>query len=193
MKPYKFVWCYWFAKSVLNKLGLWGVVAIFIALIAYYVYWQQLTSTQLQIESLQAQLQQVQTNQQKSANIERGHSDTQHQFVENAQQKLIGVSAVPDLLKSILEVANNQKIALNEGRYLFTKVSSHFENQPSLAVSRYEMHLPIKAEYQKLRDFLSEVLHSHPMLGVSKLQFKRENVFLSEVEAELVFVIFVKE
>lgn len=188
------VWVIWLAKTTRDRLGAWGIVAIFSILTAMYFYWQPLNSLRTEIENNRAQLQTAKHATAEQANRHANQQiDAQQEFAENAQQKLLKVAEIPALLTSILKQASLQKITLNQGHYTFTKVANRAEEKSTLAVSRYEMQLPIKGNYTKMRDFLSAVLHAHPMLAVSKLQFKRENVFLSEIEAELVFVIFVRE
>lgn len=188
------VWAIWLTKTTRDCLGAWGVVAIISMLAAVYLYWQPLDDIRTEIENNRAQLQTAQRATTEQANRHANQQeDAQQQFAENSQQKLLKVAEIPALLTSIFQQSSRQKITLNQGHYTFTKVANRTEEKSTLAVSRYEMQLPIKGEYTKVRDFLSAVLHAHPMLAVSKLQFKRENVFLSEIEAELVFVIFVKE
>ncbi len=188
------VWAIWLTKTTRDCFGAWGVVAIISMLAAVYLYWQPLNSLRTEIENNPAQLQTAQHATAEQANRHADQQgDAQQQFAENSQQKLLKIAEISALLTSIFQQASLQKITLNQGHYTFTKVANRAEEKSTLAASRYEMQLPIKGEYTKVRDFLSAVLHAHPMLAVSKLQFKRENVFLSEIEAELVFVIFVKE
>ena len=57
---------------------------------------------------------------------------------------------------------------------------------------RYEIVLPLVGKYTQVHQFIQHVLQEIPALALSDLQIKRENSLSPTVEANLVFVLFLK-
>lgn len=94
--------------------------------------------------------------------------------------------AIPDLLKRLVEVAEQNGITLEKADY-----------KPLLddnaAFLRYQITLPIKAEYAKVQAFIVAALQALPTLTLENVAFKREQIESGDVEARLQFVLLVRK
>jgi hypothetical protein len=58
-------------------------------------------------------------------------------------------------------------------------------------LARYRMEVPIQGRYPSIRAFVSSVLQEMPTLSIEQLQFQRRNVADEQVEALVVFTLFI--
>jgi hypothetical protein len=94
--------------------------------------------------------------------------------------------AIPDLLKELVEVAGQNGITLAKAEY-----------KPQLddkaAFLRYQITLPVKADYAHLQSFIIGALQTLPTLTLDSVSFKREQIEAGEIEARIQFVLLVRQ
>jgi len=94
--------------------------------------------------------------------------------------------AIPDLLKDLVEVAQKNGITLAKAEY-----------KPQLddkaAFLRYQITLPIKADYAHLQSFIISALQTLPTLTLDSVSLKREQIETGEIEARIQFVLLVRQ
>lgn len=71
---------------------------------------------------------------------------------------------------------------------------SVYESSPEkhAGLLRYHLNMPVKAAYPQIRDFLAEVIQTIPNAALENINFKRQSVDSSIVDANISLVIYVR-
>jgi hypothetical protein len=93
---------------------------------------------------------------------------------------------LPLWLEKIFASAQIRKIEIDRGEY---KVSSDKEG----GFVRFQMTFPVKGEYPRIRKYLSSLMSDIPTLSLQQVQFKREKVGDTMVEANIRMVLYLLE
>ncbi|MBI3230489.1 MAG: hypothetical protein HYZ45_10015, partial [Burkholderiales bacterium] len=93
--------------------------------------------------------------------------------------------ALPDQIKRLLASADKNGLQLSQADYKALP-------QANTAMLRYQIVLPVKAEYPKILSFLQSTMQEMPSLALESMQLKRAAIDSSEVEARLQLVLFVQ-
>lgn len=93
---------------------------------------------------------------------------------------------LPLWLEKIFSAAQIRKIELDRGEY---KVTSDKEG----GLVRFQMTFPVKGEYPRIRKYLSSLMADIPTLSLQQVQFKREKVGDTMVEANIRMVLYLLE
>lgn len=94
-------------------------------------------------------------------------------------------ASIPAWLETIYAQASEGGIKLESGEYTLQRTQQGRLNQ-------YRIVFPIKGSYPKIRSFISAVLASAPAIAMDSLQMKRESVGEGNVEARLVFLMYLE-
>ncbi|HAT32027.1 MAG TPA: hypothetical protein DCW29_14575 [Janthinobacterium sp.] len=94
--------------------------------------------------------------------------------------------AIPERLKDLVEVAQKSGVTLIKAEY-------KPQQENNAAFLRYQITLPVKAEYANIQTFLVNALQALPTLTLESVIFKREQIESAEVEARIQFVLLVKK
>ncbi len=94
--------------------------------------------------------------------------------------------AIPDQLKELVRVAQQTGVTL---------VKAEYKAQPELnaAFLRYQITLPVKADYAAVQSFIVNALQGLPTLTLDSVIFKREQIEAGEIEARIQFILLVKK
>jgi hypothetical protein len=95
-------------------------------------------------------------------------------------------SEIPIVLGQVLQQAQAAGIELAKGQYTFQPASKG-------AVGRYELDFPVTAQYPAVRDFINRMMTNIPAAGLHKLTIERKAVGDSQVNADIRFVIFIRD
>lgn len=92
----------------------------------------------------------------------------------------------PQLLEKLAALAEKNGLGLNEGEYKAT---------PDKAgrLMRFQMMLPVKGEYRQIRAFLAELSAEIPVIALENVQFSRQSVADSSVEARIRLVLYMEQ
>ena len=93
---------------------------------------------------------------------------------------------LPLWLEKIFASAQMRKIELDRGEY---KVTSDKDG----GFVRFQMTFPVKGEYPRIRKYLSSLMSDIPTLSLQQVQFKREKVGDTMVEANIRMVLYLLE
>jgi Tfp pilus assembly protein PilO len=96
-----------------------------------------------------------------------------------------------DWLGLIDKSAFKHGLRLNRGDYKFTQIKQG-QIAGNQYASRYEIVLPVTGQYVQIRQFIANVLQSQPALALSSVKIQRDNTLATNVEARLVFVLFLQ-
>ena len=94
--------------------------------------------------------------------------------------------SIPDQLKALLEVAQKSGVTLAKADY-------KPQEEGNTAFLRYQITLPVKAEYAQLQAFIVDALQELPTLTLDSVLFKREQIEAGEIDARIQFILLVKK
>jgi hypothetical protein len=92
-----------------------------------------------------------------------------------------------DLLKwldRLHEAAEGNQLGIDIGDYKLARDNPLFQT--------YELKFPVKADYPKLRGFLSQALADNPSLSLDQISFRRQKTSDSELSAEIKMTLYLK-
>jgi hypothetical protein len=90
---------------------------------------------------------------------------------------------IPSAIQELLRVAGEQKLIALKGEYRAT-----IESQGEFM--RYRMLIPVKGEAQAIRRFMQAAMLSQKALALESIQFKRDRIDSTEIEAKINWVLF---
>lgn len=93
---------------------------------------------------------------------------------------------LPGTVLAIHERASAEGLALDTGEYRLTR-------EPSLRMLRYQITLPVKASYPKVRRFIERTLFEVPGLSLDDVSLRREAIGEAAVEARVQFSLFLAQ
>jgi hypothetical protein len=88
------------------------------------------------------------------------------------------VSTLPDWLGEVHLAAERHGLALDTGQYALQRT-------PGARLVRYELDLPLRGTYPRLRAFLAEVLTKIPAASIEEVLVRRDTVADREMEARV--------
>lgn len=94
--------------------------------------------------------------------------------------------SIPDLLKQLVDVAARNGVVLAKADY-------KAQAEEGAAFMRYQITLPIKADYARVQGFIVGALREMPALTLDSVTFKREQIDTGEVEARVHFTLLVRK
>lgn len=99
------------------------------------------------------------------------------------ERLLVPHADIPHVVRDLLERAGQARLAQVRGDY---------KAEPDAAgrFMRYRLSLPVKGEAERIQRYLMDALRVHPALALESVQFKRERIDSSEVEARVQWVLF---
>ncbi|MDN2670019.1 type 4a pilus biogenesis protein PilO [Janthinobacterium sp. SUN026] len=94
--------------------------------------------------------------------------------------------SIPEQLKTLLDVAQKSGVTLAKADY-------KPQEDGNTAFLRYQITLPVKAEYAQLQTFIVDALQEMPTLTLDSVLFKREQIEAGEIDARIQFILLVKK
>lgn len=94
-------------------------------------------------------------------------------------------------LALIDQTAAKQKLLLNRGDYKYSKAKQS-QISDGIYQSKYEIVLPVTGQYVQIRQFIAQVLYAQSALALSDLKITRDNSLSPNVDARLVFVLYLQ-
>ena len=94
--------------------------------------------------------------------------------------------AIPAQLKQLVEIAARHGVTLDKADY-------KAQPEESADFMRYQINLPIKADYAKIQAFILGALHELPSLTLDAVLFKREQIDSADAQAQVQFKLLVKK
>lgn len=93
---------------------------------------------------------------------------------------------VEQQVKTLFAVAAKSGLVLNQGEYKASvEKSSHS--------TRYQMILPVKGQYQAIRTFCEQTLLAIPFASLDEINFKRDEITNSTLDAKLHFTLYLSD
>lgn len=185
---------YWWLTNRAHQLGAWGLIGLALILASLLFY-------QVKVRPLSQQVQQAQaaamaTSQVKSFSAQQANqnvlpTETTAQQMAAFYARFANADQLPEALALMNRLASQKRLALNSGNYKLTQLKQNkIVGQATL--TQYEIVLPVTGPYAHIRSYLAEVLFQLPALVLTDMQLQRETTLDENIEAKLVFVLFVK-
>lgn len=95
-------------------------------------------------------------------------------------------SAIPEQLQTLVDIAARHKVPLAKAEY-------KAQHEPRAGFLRYQINLPVKAEYASVQAFMLDALQAMPALTLDSVAFKRERIDSGDIEARVQFILLVRK
>ena len=169
----------WEARRMIRLSGSGAVIGIGCALLAVLAQWHA-TQLEQRRTTLTAQLNIAA----RTAAAPQAPVVTTASGVAAFFDHLPPHDAIPDQLKELVRVAQQNNIPLAKAEY-------KPEQDGNAGFLRYRITLPVKADFANVQSFLITALQTLPTLTLESVAFKREQIEAGEVEARIQFVLLV--
>lgn len=180
----------WLLVHTARKLGSWGLLALLMIGAGSMYYASTSAEIQQQINTLSTNAHQATAVDTTTTTIAQPVEQTQ-QTLQDFYRIFPRTQAIPDTLAQLNRLAAQQRIVLNSGDYKLTKITPR--NVPQQAtLTHYEMVIPVKGSYPKVRQLISAILTEIPSVAIADMQLRRDSTLSPEIDAKLVLVLFVK-
>jgi hypothetical protein len=166
------------AQYQLSRLGPAGVTGAAATLAAVILGSVALLSLRAANQDLNAEISRAQHRPRATVTPEQGLIKVVAQLPTRA--------AMPAILSQVLQQADAAGVELAKGQYTYNVASAS-------GVARYELDFPVKAQYRGVRDFINRTLTNIPSAGLYKLSIERKAIGDTQVNADVRFVIFIRD
>lgn len=182
----------WLLRRFAKAAGLWGILAIVIAVAVVITLSTKMADMQQQISVLETNIATKQIPTSETATIEapvvqQASSQTLSEFYQTFPTAL----SIPDTLSQLNALATKQQLLLNSGDYKLNKIAAK-NNAGTRVLTQYEMVLPVEGSYNKVRAFISSILSNLPSVAIADIQIERESTLSPSVDARLVLIFYVR-
>jgi hypothetical protein len=182
----------WLLRRLAKAAGLWGILAIVIAVAAVITFSTKRADIQQQINALETNIatKQLPTSENSAIEtplVQQASSQTISEFYQTFPTAL----SIPDTLSQLNALATKQQLLLNSGDYKLNKIAAK-NNAGTRVLTKYEMVLPVEGSYNKVRAFISSILSNLPSVAIADIQIERESTLSPSVDARLVLILYVR-
>ncbi len=182
----------WLLRRFAKAAGLWGILAIVIAIAAVITFSTKMADIQQQINAIETnmatkQMPTSETTAIEAPVVQQASSQTLSEFYQTFPTAL----SIPDTLSQLNALATKQQLLLNSGDYKLNKIAAK-NNAGTRVLTQYEMVLPVEGSYNKVRAFISSILSNLPSVAIADIQIERESTLSPSVDARLVLIFYVR-
>jgi len=181
----------WLSSSLLKKLGSWGILGVLLSVFSIIFYVSKTPELVTLTETAQSRLEALKTQNEMRPEVKIPSQQNILEEINIFYERFPNAVELPKILSEINNLAEKQKLALNSGDYKFNKLKQTTSLRQH-ALTKYEIVLPVQGDYPKIRAFIASTLEDIPAIALSDLEITRESTLDANVEAKLVFVLFVK-
>ena len=170
----------WHAHQWARRLGRTGLTGLLLISIATLIEFAHVVPLQAETAELQARLVKLQMAQKRV--LPSVASVPATGFVDSLPE----TSAASAMIGQLEQLARAHGVQLLRGQYAQTPVSG-------TSLLRWQLSLPIKAEYPKIIAFIAASLQALPTLSLDELKLKRETIEATALDADLRFNLYLRE
>ncbi|HQC29706.1 MAG TPA: hypothetical protein PLG02_07220 [Methylotenera sp.] len=172
-----------YLRSAQYRMGSLGVLGLLFLLTAALIY---AGLSRPQLKQLQASEVTLSQAKQQRKQIQVTPIATTTQATVNAAsylQQFPNVNHKDDALKTIIAIAENNKLPLETGTYnTVTKEAGQ--------VVFYEINLPLKGSYPQIKQFVASTMNALPNAALSTFHLQQTNTEANLIEAEVVLTLY---
>jgi len=174
----------WHFNRLFSRYRLVGLLSIFIIASTGVFHWLVLLPATSKLKANQATLHALQKRAEQSHLVSKKEKSPHDQLLQlyeffpvNSEQTL------SQALENLYVVANDHNLVIDKASYqLVTDLDNSLE--------RYDTILPVKGEYTKLRQFITQLLRDEPYLSLDSVNFSRLSKEEPVVETQLEFSLY---
>jgi len=163
-----------------QSLGWPGVVGLGLLAFAAGFYFSTLRPAQLRLEQLRRESLELEQLPLRAA-VEEPTSNRER--LEAFYAFLPPAARTADLLGKVFAAAEKQGLSLEQGDY-------RVQRDNVGGITHYQVMLPLRGTYPQVRKFVAAALAQVPNLSLDSIQFERQTVGDSTVEAKVKFVMY---
>lgn len=173
----------WHTRRTVEQLGLPGIAGLGLLIFCAMFYVANEVPLRKEVQSLQHEAVVMQARSKPTPEQVRQQPNRQ---LEAFYESFPAVKAAPDSLGLLRQTALEQGVALEQGEY-------HLVRNGSDKLVRYEISLPVKADYMHLRKFLSRLLADMPRVTLESVDFQRQKISDTMLDAQVKLTLFLVE
>ncbi len=181
----------WQLACLSKNLGALGGLGTALVLGCGLVYLSVLMPMGQSIKDIKQSLENSPITQKTHLNTAQSAEQNMADNISAFKKTLPQAESLHEWLAIIDQTASKQKLQLNRGDYKYSKAKQS-QISEDFYLSKYEITLPVTGQYAQIRQFLAQVLHLQPALGLSDIKITRDNSLSPNVEAKLVFVLYLQ-
>lgn len=170
----------WQTRRALRRTGLPAIAGAACLALAALAYWHG-----AQLEQRQAMLTRQLAAAARTAATPAIPVATEADGVAAFYAYLPAHDTIPDQLSALAKVAQDSGVTLAKAEY-------KAEQDSQAAFLRYQITLPVRADYASVQNFIVGALQAVPALTLDSVAFKREQIESGDVEARIQFVLLVR-
>ncbi|HEX8990023.1 MAG TPA: hypothetical protein VF816_18835 [Rhodocyclaceae bacterium] len=174
----------WEAHRLLRTVGWHGAAALALIVAAAVIYGRYVAPLRDEVASVQGDADVLRAKV-ASRRAEMKSSDPVSQLSE-FYDFFPGGDAMANTLESLQTIAAAENLALEQGEYRLAKESSG-------RLFRYDIVLPVKGPYPKLRRFIAQALRDNPSLALDSVSFSRQAALSATVDAQVRMILYLKD
>lgn len=173
----------WHTRRTVEQLGLPGIAGLGLLAFCAMFYVANEAPLHKEVQSLQHETVVMQARSKPTPEQVRQQPNRQ---LEAFYESFPAVRAAPDSLGLLRQTALEQGVALEQGEY-------HLVRNGTDKLVRYEISLPVKADYMHLRKFLSRLLADMPHVMLESVDFQRQKISDTMLDAQVKLTLFLVE
>lgn len=173
----------WHARRTVEQLGLPGITGLGLLAFCAMFYVASEIPLRKEVQALQHEAVALQTRSRPTLEQVRQQPNRQ---LEAFYESFPSVKAAPDSLRQLHQTALEQGVTLEQGEY-------HLVRSGSEKLVRYDISLPVKADYMHLRKFLSRLLADMPHVTLDSVDFQRHKISDTMLDAQVKLTLFLVE
>jgi hypothetical protein len=174
----------WQPRQLLSRLGIPGVVAVGLLTAGAAFYGSVLLPLDAKIDELRDN---VLSLTERAARLASGKGDGALPVAEQLAEfyRLFPQQGqLTDTLGKVFEAARVQGVILQQGEYRLAE-------EQGGKLRRFQILLPIKADYPRIRRFLASLATEVPSVALEHIQFERQRIGDTQVEATVKLALYV--
>lgn len=175
----------WLKRRWLELLGKPGVVGIGLLAICLPFYFSAIVPAQERLNSARRDAVSLQEKIKLEARGVKVARPPEEQLAE-FYKMFPSDKNLPQWLGKIFDSAQNQGISLDQGEYKVIPDKTG-------SLIGFQMTLPIKGEYPKIRQYLAGLMADIPILSLENVQFDRQKVGETTVDAKVKLVLYLEQ
>jgi hypothetical protein len=163
-----------------ESLGRSGILGLGLLAFAIGFYFSTFRPEQMRLEELRIQISRLEESRARAKSEEpKSPADKLNSFYG----LLPPSNHIADLLEKIYGAADQQKLKLDQGEYRAVRSNAS-------RLTDYQVTLPIKGTYPQVRKFVATALAEVPNLSLDSIQFERQKVGDTTVDAKVKLVLY---
>ena len=175
----------WTSRRWRRRLGWPGVLAIGILAICTASYFYMILPAQAKLDMARHSATMQREHFALASRSLKGRNAGPEAQLAEYYKKFPAEGLSPQWLEKLVALAATCGLSLNDGEYELMRDKAG-------RLVRYQMTLPVRGEYPQIRKFLTDLPGAIPVIALENVQFERQKVADSNVEAKIKLVLYLE-